>query len=177
MKRSLLLALIFGLVVVPVKADETHLITPCRFYSTLDPGVSPLGDNEVRTFFVQGSTGWCAEDPGLAIPVGASGLMMSVTVQNAHGPGFLRFYNAQLPAPLNAVSLTISEGIRRTTFVAAALGPDLALPDLAVFSKIRGGNFDLSFTAPSPGPPPGAADEPLFKDVDVIIDIMGYLIP
>lgn len=126
-------------------------VTPCRIADTRR-AVGPLTNLAVRTFGVQGTSGFAPQggkSGGCGVPADASGVATNVTVTGAAGAGYLSGYPAGSAEPLSNF-VTYSKG------VTATVNPTFALATSTARS--------LSFKAHG-------------GTVQVIIDVTGYYVP
>jgi hypothetical protein len=143
-----------------------HLITPCRYLDTREPACivgsgrvchsGPFADAERRAYLVQA----VAECPAPArpIPIGAQGLLVTVTATGATAPGWLLLYDATILSRPLASTLVFEAGHSSTTSAIVQLGQEQGqvpgqqiMPDLAIYARVPGGT------------------------VHVVVDIVGYL--
>lgn len=142
-----------SLIAAPTVSQTTFVpITPCRIADTRSGG-GPIANGAVRTFNVQGTSGFAPQggkSGGCGIPTTASGVVTNVTTTGAtaHG-GFLTGYPAGSPEPLSNFA-TYLAGITTT------VNPTFALAG--------GTNHSLSIRAHG-------------SSVQVIIDVTGYYSP
>lgn len=164
---------------LPPKELVTHLLErPCRVLDTRElgcqagviwpPSVSPyvcregaLAAGETRHLQLQSM--WVEACGGEVVPLGALGIVATLTAVGGSGPGHLLLYNPE-PAsgpterPL-ASSLNFAAGQTVASSVTAALGQFQFqtisipfMPDLALYAHVAGGG-----------------------EVHVVLDVVGYL--
>lgn len=160
---------------VPTKKLDVYMITPCRLIDTrvqdfvVGGGVSnrlPFKDGETREYLIQASGVCPFDDPEAPrpVPLGAKGLIVTITAVDATDRGHLILYDPTLPwySPLSrplvsTINFTPNTNIANTTFT--ILGQEMGLlplqeilPDMAVYARVQGGGT-----------------------VHVVVDVLGYL--
>ena len=131
---TMLAAVVLATLPAPAAAQgagpfQYYSVTPCRVADTRTPSPgSPVGDQQIRTFVVQGVCG---------VPVGARAVSLNITALGPNGQGFLTAFPTGITRPVVS-SLNFSAG-------EPALGNGALVPladqsahpsDLSIFARV-----------------------------------------
>jgi hypothetical protein len=137
--RSIVPSLLAGVLGLsaPAKADgpfQFYTVSPCRVVDTRDPSGptagSPLADQTVQTFAIQGECG---------VPVGARAVTINVTAVAPTAQGHLRIFPSDIAVPtVSTLNFAAGESALANGAILPLADQRVEPEDLAIFPRVVG---------------------------------------